>query len=270
MNRYDLAEYARYYAQSMERLIAGKRVEANWSPDQTGVLDLLAAADIAGCELIPTGSNYTYLLTLRHPDAGEGFAVYKPRNGEAPLWDFAPGTLFLREAAAFELSRLLGWDIVPPTVVREGPGGAGAVQLFIDADLTQNYFTLRDPGHDDAIRRIALFDCLANNADRKGGHFLLGRDGRLWGIDHGLTFHPHWKLRTVVWDYCDEPFAPGLLGDLARLRDRLRDAPDDFAALFACLDETERRAFEGRLSELIARPCYPPPGPHRSVPWPPV
>ncbi len=265
----DLGEYGRYYARSMDMVLAGKQASSNWSPDHPGVTDLLRESEIVECALVPSGSNYTYLLTLRHSGAGEGLAIYKPRAGEAPLWDFPTGSLYRREVAAYELSRIIGWDLVPPTVARDGPDGPGAVQLLIDADHAQNYFTLRHGRRHD-LQRMALFDCLANNADRKGGHCLLARDGRLWGIDHGLTFHEQWKLRTVIWDFCDEPLPRPLLADLACLRDRLRDAPDDFGPLFGLIGATERRAFESRLERLLQHPYFPQPGPHRSVPWPPV
>ena len=247
----------------LERLLADMPVRTGWDPARPDIHDLLRDADITRCELIPTGSNYTYLLVLNHADAGPGLAVYKPQSGEAPLWDFPTGTLYLREFAAGELSRLLGWDIVPPTVTREGPSGPGAVQAFIDAEMAENFFTLRER-HADDFRRIALFDCLANNADRKGSHCLLDRAGHIWGIDHGLTFHPEWKLRTVIWDFAGDPLPPPLVADL----ERLRASPKDAAALYAAIDAEERAALEGRLAALLEHRRYPLPDSRRSVPWP--
>ncbi|MSQ62103.1 MAG: SCO1664 family protein [Dehalococcoidia bacterium] len=251
----------------LERLLADMPVRTGWDPARPDIRDLLRDADITRCELIPTGSNYTYLLVLNHADAGQGLAVYKPRSGEAPLWDFPTGTLYLREFATCELSRLLGWDIVPPTVTREGPAGTGAVQVFIDAEIAENFFTLRE-GYADDFRRIALFDCLANNADRKGAHCLLDRGGHIWGIDHGLTFHPQWKLRTVIWDFAGDPLPPPLVADLERLRERLRSSPQDAAALDAAIDAEEREALDGRLAALLEHRRYPLPGSRHSVPWP--
>ena len=265
----DFEDYARYYARSMARLLADKPVATNWKPDDPHVLDWLRDADVVDCDLIPSGSNYAYLLSLRHDQRGDGLAVYKPAEGEAPLWDFPSGSLYVRETAAYELSRALGWDLVPPTVVRDGPMGPGSVQLFIDADLVQNYFTMRDKRRSD-FEVVALFDCVANNADRKAGHCLLGRDGHIWCIDHGLTFHEQWKLRTVIWDFYSQDVPARLIDDLRSLRVALSDGSETVQSLSGYLTPSERRALERRLDSLLARPCYPPPGPHRSVPWPPI
>ena len=135
-------------------------------------------------------------------------AVYKPQAGEAPLWDFPDGTLGQREVAAYTLASALGWPSVPPTVWREGPEGPGSVQAFVDADFEEHYFTLRS-AFAEQFRRVAAFDLVANNADRKGGHCLLVRDtGVVWLIDHGVCFAVEPKLRTVVWDHAGEP-VPG-------------------------------------------------------------
>ena len=156
-------------------------------------------------------------MTLDAGDADPVCAVYKPARGERSLWDFPDG-LYRREVAAYELSEALGWGLVPPTVVRDdGPFGPGSLQLFVEADYEQHYFTLLDDGgHDeDVLRAICAFDIVANNADRKSGHVLRGPDGRLWAIDHGLCFHRQPKLRTVIWDFADEA-VPGepILADL--------------------------------------------------------
>ena len=129
------------------------------------------------------------------------------------MWDFPDGTLYRRERAAYLLATDLGWEFIPPTIIRDGPYGIGMVQLFIPNDVHANFFTLRDTYADD-MRRMALFDAVSNNADRKGGHCLLGNDGRIWGIDHGLTFHESNKLRTVIWDYSEEQIPAALVADL--------------------------------------------------------
>ena len=160
--------------------------------------------------LLPNSSNYTFLARASEPDGEEVLAVYKPHRGENPLWDFPEGTLGRREVAAYEVSNALGWPNVPPTVLREGPEGAGSVQLFVPFEPQEHYFTLQER-FPDAFRAIAAFDLLVNNADRKGGHCLLGEDGRIWAIDHGVCFHEEPKLRTVIWEFMDEPIPAALV-----------------------------------------------------------
>jgi uncharacterized repeat protein (TIGR03843 family) len=242
---------------------------ANWDPYRGSVAAALARAEIGECDLLPTGSNYVFLVTLRDREEGEGLAVYKPRRGEAPLWDFPDGTLYRRERAAYLVSVDLGWNFVPPTIIRDGPHGVGMVQLFIPNPPRDNFFTLRDD-HADEMRRIALFDVVTNNADRKGGHCLLGADGRVWGIDHGLTFHESNKLRTVIWDYSEDAIPPSLMEDLAGLAVRLNQSSAIRDGLRALLDPSEVDALRRRVETLLRERVYPRPGYHRSVPWPPV
>jgi uncharacterized repeat protein (TIGR03843 family) len=220
--------------------------------------------------MLPWSSNYTLLATVRC-DGLQGLAVYKPRRGERPLWDFPRGTLCQREVAAYLLSAALGWTLVPPTVLRDGPHGVGSVQLFIDADQEAHLFTMqKEGGFEQAIERLAAFDVIANNADRKSGHCLKGNDGRLWAIDHGICFHTEPKLRTVLWDYAGQPLAPETLADLRALRDQL-DAKDSIIELLvSLLDRDEQRALRRRLDRLIASGRHPDPGSGRNVPWPPV
>jgi hypothetical protein len=150
------------------------------------------------------GYNASFLIELQAEGTPPCLAVYKPRRGESHLWDFPTGTLYLRECLAYRVSERLGWAIVPPTVVREGPHGIGSVQLFIRAQQGKHFFNLWEE-HKDAMVRMAIFDCLINNADRKGGHVLRDAAGHIWGIDHGLAFSAEPKLRTVMWDLEDEP-----------------------------------------------------------------
>ncbi len=177
--------------------------------DRPAPLDLLLRGELTIKGRMPWSSNGTYLAAA---DArGESVdAVYKPRRGERPLWDFPDG-LFKREVAAYELSEALGWDIVPLTVLRsEGPLGEGSLQLFVPADFEQHYFTLyEDEQHHDRLRTICAFDLLANNTDRKSGHCLLGEDGQIYAIDNGLSFHHEFKLRTVIWEFGGEPIPAG-------------------------------------------------------------
>jgi hypothetical protein len=241
----------------------------NWSPDDPEVLDLLARAEVEQIQLLPSGSNYVFVLSLHDAAGGRGLAVYKPRRGEAPLYDFPEGTLYRRERAAYLLSEALGWGIVPPTVVRDGPHGIGSVQLFIEHHPRASYFTMKGT-RDAELRRIALFDVIANNADRKGGHCLEALDGRVWGIDHGLTFHAQGKLRTVIWDYAGEPVADALLAQTAPLLDRLRRGTNGLAELSDLLHPREVRALYERVERLLDTRTYPHPPPWRPVPWPPL
>jgi uncharacterized repeat protein (TIGR03843 family) len=234
------------------------------------VLTLLAKGDLDVQGMLPWSSNYTLLAAVRC-DGLQGLAVYKPRRGERPLWDFPRGTLCQREVAAYVLSAALGWALVPPTVLRDGPYGVGSVQLFIDADHESHLFTMqKEGGFDEAIERLAVFDVLANNADRKSGHCLKGNDGRLWAIDHGICFHAEPKLRTVLWDYAGQPLQPDTLADLRELRDQFEAKDSVFEMLESLLDRDEMRALRRRLDRLVASGRHPDPGPGRNVPWPPV
>lgn len=232
------------------------------------VLALLAQGDLDVQGMLPWSSNYTLLATVRS-NGLQGLAVYKPRRGERPLWDFARGTLCQREVAAYLLNAALGWNLVPPTVLRDGPYGIGSVQLFIDADQEAHLFTMqKEGGFESAIEQLAVFDVLANNADRKSGHCLKGNDGRLWAIDHGICFHAEPKLRTVLWDYAGKPLRPDILADLRALRTNLTGS---MAEMFeSLLADDEMRALRRRLDRLIDTGKHPDPGPGRNIPWPPV
>jgi len=242
---------------------------SNWDPHKDRIAEILTHAEIEDCQLLPSGSNYVFLLRLRHSPAGEGLAIYKPRRGEAPLWDFPDGSLYRRERASYLMAADLGWDFIPPTIIRDGPYGVGMVQLFIPSDPADNFFTLRED-HQNELRRMALFDVISNNADRKAGHCLLGLDDHVWGIDHGLTFHPSHKLRTVIWDYSDEAIHGTLLEDLTGLAERLGRESSILGALAELLGGDEIEAIRNRLARILREAVYPRPGSHRSVPWPPV
>ncbi len=164
------------------------------------------------------------MQSIALPDSLVLPAVYKPQRGESPLWDFEWGSLCQRETAAYEISRLLGWRLVPPTVLRNGTRGLGSVQLYIDHDEEDHYFTVQaDARYAPAFRRMALFDYVINNADRKSGHCLVGSDGQVWAIDHGVCLHTEFKLRTVIWEFGDCAIDPELLDDLAQFRAQLAD-----------------------------------------------
>lgn len=216
------------------------------------------------------GSNYTFLVRVEH--AGRQIpAVYKPRRGEQPLWDFPPASLAGREVAARLVSEALGWGFVPPTVLRDGPFGPGSLQQFIVYNPDYHYFNFK-PADRQRLRPVALFDLLVNNADRKGSHVLVQkRTRRLFAIDHGLCFHAEGKLRTVIWDFAGQPVPAELLADLAALRTDLGASPGLSAALRAYLQPEELSALEARLGALIANPVFPgPPEDRRAFPYPPL
>lgn len=219
--------------------------------------------------LMRWGSNYTFLVTIKYEEK-EFMAIYKPRMGERPLWDFPDGTLCQRETAAYVLSEMLGWHLVPPTVLREGSRGIGSVQAFIDHDPNAHYFAF-DETHVSQLQYIAAFDAINNNADRKGGHCLLDEDDRIWGIDHGLTFHPSYKLRTVIWDFAGEKIPAQILADMTKFCTILEDEKHPLTQeLNQLLRQTEIRAMQARLNKLIQTGTYPMPGPGPNRPWPAV
>ena len=196
--------------------------------------------------LLPYSSNHSFLVTVAGGDLTLP-AVYKPQRGETPLWDFEWGSLCKRETAAYEVSRSLDWNLVPPTVLRQGTRGLGSVQLYVPNDDEEHYFTI----HADArfavpLRRLALFDYVINNADRKSGHCLIGPEGRLWAIDHGICFHVEFKVRTVIWEFSAEPIEPDTLEDLARFRAALCDPSGAVA-----------RTLHRFLPQTNAPPCLP-------------
>ncbi len=224
-------------------------------------MTLLRERELSIVGRMPWSSNATFLVHF--DDEASTRAIYKPYRGERPLWDF-PSGLYRREAAAFELSFALGWDVVPPTIVRDGPLGEGSVQLFVDADFEQHYFTIQeDPAHGDDLRAICVLDLVANNTDRKSGHCLVGHDGRVYAIDNGLSFHEDFKLRTVLWDFAGEAIPARLLDDLRRLRgDGLP------AALTVLLEGAEVEACLARIDAVLADGTFPADPTGRRYPWP--
>jgi uncharacterized repeat protein (TIGR03843 family) len=240
-----------------------------WSPDRPDAIELLRDSAVGEAALLAAGSNYVYLLTLNHTTAGTGYAVYKPQRGEAPLSDFPDGTLYRREYAAYLVSEALGWRFIPPSVIREAglPYGVGVVQLFIEHDPSQHYFSLRD-GRLDEMKRIALFDWITNNADRKGGHTLLANDGRLWCIDQGLTFHVDDKLRTVIWDFQGQPVPPHMLDEVCRFGERLDTDQHLRSELLRHITAAELDRLHYRIHLVDRLRVYPPPPQYRPYPWP--
>jgi len=221
--------------------------------------------------LLPWSSNYTFLGTVVCGEVRFN-VVYKPAQGERPLWDFEHATLCRREVAAYQVSRALGdWPNIPPTILRRGPHGLGMLQQFIHADYDAHYFTLKDdPRHQTTFQQLALFDYLVNNADRKGGHCLLDHRRRIWAIDHGLTFHTDYKLRTVIWEYANRPIPHALRRALARFKAGFTPQSETYRALQSLLSPAEIAAFIRRLDNLLASGRFPRPLGYRDYPYPPI
>lgn len=243
---------------------------------------------------IPSGSNAVYHCV----DARGDSWVYKPSAGERPLMDFPDGSLAAREIAAHAVSEALGWGLVPHTVAAHGPGGPGMAQRWveeIDRDLRPGHdpidvhpvdsvpdgraVVLRGEGArgedvvvahdiDDRLRRIALFDHVINNADRKGGHVLVDAAGVTWAIDHGLSFHTEPKLRTVLWGWAGHALPDEDLADLRRLRGHLTEGDELVETLSDLLSPAEIEALIARVDALLASRAFPVPGPGYPLPWP--
>ena len=225
--------------------------------------------DVKLLGLLHGASNYTFLTRLG-PHAPSGLrAVYKPARGESPLWDFEAGTLYQREVAAYELSKVLGWPRIPPTVVRQtAPHGAGAMQLFINAD--GRHFLGEHKALHETWVRVALFDVITNNADRKSGHCLFDAEDHVWVIDHGLTFNVDDKLRTVIWDFSGDRLPPDLCGDVERALVELERGPLA-PTMEGLLSRGEVRVLKRRLRGVLdPKWRFPEPTSAWSIPWPPV
>jgi uncharacterized repeat protein (TIGR03843 family) len=232
------------------------------------VLSALAQGEIETKGLLPWGSNYTFLVYVTYEELRLP-AVYKPRRGERPLWDFPDGTLYKRETAAYVVSEALGWGFIPPTVAREGDEGPGSIQYFVDVDSEAHYFNMKDE-EKEALKPIVAFDIIANNADRKGGHILRDSQGEVWGIDHGLCFHTDPKLRTVVWDFAGEPLPDPISESLTKFRELIRPSTELTSLLNQLLEPDEITMLRRRTERLLKAGCFPTPGGGRNYPWPPL
>lgn len=215
------------------------------------------------------GSNYTFMGLCQYQQQTLK-VVYKPIKGERPLWDFPHQSLAKREVAAFIVSERLGWNLVPPTVFRRknAPLGPGSAQLYIDHNPDYHYFTF-DEKDREQLPMVMLFDLLINNADRKSGHLLIDPEGKLWLIDHGLSFHVEDKLRTVIWDHAGEPISERLLADLETFITQLHPGQSAYQALLPYVAADELDALKNRGAELLAQKRFPlPPEDRRAYPWP--
>ncbi|MET8634144.1 SCO1664 family protein [Streptomyces sp. NPDC004096] len=264
-------------------------------PRSVTTAELLAEGELAVVGRIRDASNAALYCTVSH-DGREAACIYKPVAGERPLWDFPDGTLAQREVAAYAVSEATGWGLVPPTVLREGPYGQGMCQLWIEgqpdtellalvegeeaeegwkaigpADVGEGRTALLVHADDERLRRLAVLDAVINNADRKGGHLLPDGEGRLYGIDHGVTFNAENKLRTLLWGWAGEP----LTGEATEVLKGLKESLEEGAALALRLAElltpAEVQATRARVEALLESGRHPEPtGEWPAIPWPPV
>ena len=260
---------------------------------ESDALELLSRGtlDIEGRLVDASNTTLRAVIAL---DGVETRCVYKPVRGERPLWDFPDGTLAGREVSAYLLGAATGWAPVPPTVLRDGPFGVGACQLWIDevnddellgfvraGRVPEGWHRIASARDEDGKRyvlahaddsrlaRLAAFDVVANNADRKGGHILPTPDGHVYGVDHGVCFHVQTKLRTVLWGWIDEPLPEDIVEVLRKLRAEMAGALGD--ALGEHLTGAEVAEVVARIEGLLAAGCFPAPsGDWPAVPWPPV
>ncbi|MFH9604687.1 SCO1664 family protein [Streptomyces rochei] len=274
---------------------APERIPPRSVTTDAATADLLALGELTVRGRIRDASNAALYCTVTH-QGREVACVYKPVAGERPLWDFPDGTLAQREVAAYEVSEATGWGLVPPTVLRDGPYGEGMVQLWIEAVPETDLLALVDteepgPGwkavalaevgegrtallvhaDDERLRRLAVLDAVINNADRKGGHLLPAAGERLYGIDHGVTFHAEDKLRTLLWGWAGEPLTGEALAVLDGLREALKDGGSLATRLGALITPAELDATRARVASLIESGKHPEPGGEwPAIPWPPV
>lgn len=231
----------------------------------------LRAGDLEVLGRLPGSSNQALVVLVHHPNLAEPFhAVYKATMAERPLFDFPIGTLARREVAAFLVSEALGWRVVPPTVLRDGPFGEGMVQQWIHADPEADVVAMivGPDAPDERLRRMAIFDAIVNNTDRKGGHVLPVPGGHIFGVDHGVTFSTVPKLRTVLWGWIGEPLRDDELEGLARVRDAL--SAELGSVLRGLLSRAEVTATRRRCVTLLKRGRFPRPGRDwPAVPYPP-
>ena len=229
---------------------------------ESNIVHALEHGDITIIGRMPHSSNATFLVSVQCGETSFQ-AIYKPLRGERPLWDFEPG-LHRREIAAYLLSQVMGINMVPPTVLREGPLGEGSLQYFIDADVEQHYFTIFEQREDlhDQLRAMCVFDIVANNTDRKAGHCLLGLDDKIWGIDHGVCFSADFKLRTVIWEFGGEALPDHLRAAIEPL---IETVPLAIATL---LSSDEVSALQERAQWICEGGAFPIDRSGSRYPWP--
>ncbi len=230
------------------------------------VCKVMQQAEIESCDWLRAGSNHVFVVEMVL-DGHEIKSIYKPRRGEAPLWDFPDGTLYKREYAAFLVSLEMGWYFVPSTIIRQGPHGVGSMQYMVEIPKGTRDFSKRKVDATE-IKKIVLFDYLVNNADRKIGHLLIDTNGQLWIVDHGLTFNSVPKLRTVFWDFAGQKIPEKLLADVKILQSKLKKGSDLRNNLLRLLENNEVEALDLRVKLILNEGKFPHPTSRWSVPYP--
>ena len=232
-------------------------------------IELLTEGELEVEGRLVEASNATLYCAVTHAGR-EAACVYKPVAGERPLWDFPHGTLAGRELAAYAVSRASGWDIVPPTVYRDGPFGPGMCQLWIDSDPSVDLIALARNSRHKGLRAMAVFDAVINNADRKIGHLLPTSAGHVYGCDHGVCFAEEYKLRTVLWQWRGDPLTADAVQVLERIGAQLKTGELN-ETLREWLTTDEIKATRRRIEMLLRRRVHPyPPEDWPAVPWPPI
>lgn len=260
-------------------------------PADPGVPELLARGRIEVEGRLVEASNATLLCSVEH-DGVAAECVYKPVRGERPLWDFPDGTLAGREVGSYLVAEALGWPLIPPTLLRDGPFGPGMVQLWVDTEEGSDLVDLAEPvdvpdgwlavlqaqdhrgepvvlAHSDHpdLRRLAVLDVVINNADRKGGHVLHAPDGAVFGVDHGVSLNAENKLRTVLWGWIGEPLPEDVVDALSRFRALLEG--DLAGRLAEHITPKEVQALAKRTDDLLSAGVFPAPsGDWPAIPWP--
>lgn len=267
-------------------------------PRSVTTAELLAQGELKVRGQIREASNAVLYCTVSY-EGRDAYCVYKPVAGERPLWDFPDGTLAQREVAAYEVSEATGWGLVPTTVLRDGPYGQGMCQLWVEAsaeddgsgllalvddeepaegwkaigfaEVGEGRTALLVHADDTRLRRLAVLDAVINNADRKGGHLLPDSEGRLYGIDHGVTFNADNKLRTLLWGWAGESLTPEAVDVLTSLRDGLEPGAPLATRLAELITTAEIDATRARVGAMLASGKHPEPsGEWPAIPWPPV
>ena len=223
----------------------------------------IKSGNFIGGHTMPWGSNYTFMMWIEVDDSDCIRVIYKPKDGEKPLYDFKNKTLYKRERASYVLSKILGWPNIPLTIIRNGPYGLGSVQNYIECDPRITFFEIREKNLDDLFP-IAIFDLITNNADRKAGHCISDSKNVIWSIDHGLTFNSEFKLRTVMFEFCGKKIPSQFIHDISQALIELKENQE----IKKLLSSEEFASLISRMEQIITNPMIPILNPNTDIPWP--